>query len=79
MWQNLTIYYWQHVIFRDESRFQLYTVDGRFRVHRLPGEGFQQRCQIYRAQTDGGLVHVWGAFHSGAKSPPVPPRQILHW
>ena len=30
-WQNLTMAHWQHVIFSDESRFQLYLVDGRFR------------------------------------------------
>ena len=29
-WQNLTMAHWQHVIFSDESRFQLYLVDGRF-------------------------------------------------
>ena len=36
-WWNLTVAHWQHVIFGDESRFQLYPVDGRLRVHRLPG------------------------------------------
>ena len=37
-WRNLTVAQWQHVIFSDESRFQLYPVDGRLRVRRLPGE-----------------------------------------
>ena len=27
-WRNLTVAHWQHVIFGDESRFQLYPVDG---------------------------------------------------
>ena len=27
-WRNLTLTHWQHVIFDDESRFQLYPVDG---------------------------------------------------
>ena len=35
-WRNLTVAHWQHVIFGDESRFQLYPVDGRLRVHHLP-------------------------------------------
>ena len=39
-WQNLT------VIFGDESRFQLYPVNGRLRVLRIPDERFQQRCQL---------------------------------
>ena len=65
-WQSLTMAHWQYVIVSDESRFQL--VDGRFRVHHVPGECLQQKCQAYRVQVGGGLVHVWGAFHSGAKS-----------
>ena len=70
-WQNLTLAHCQQVIFSDESRFQLYPVEGRLRVCRLPGERFQQRYQAYRVQAVGGSVHVWGAFHSGAKSPLV--------
>ena len=69
--------HWQHVIFGDESRFQHYPVDGRLMVHRFPGDSFQQRCQAYRVQAGGGLVHVWGAFHSGAKSPLVLPGRYL--
>ena len=67
----------QNVNFGDESRFQLYPVDGRLRVHRLPGERSQQRCQSYRVQAGGGSVHVWGAFHSGAKWPLVLPNRYL--
>ena len=40
-WRNLTVTHWQHVIFGDESSLQLYLVDGRIRVRRLPGERFQ--------------------------------------
>ena len=40
-WQNLTMALWQHVIFGDESGFQLYPVDGKLRVCRVPGEHFQ--------------------------------------
>ena len=48
-------------------------VDGRLRVCCLPGEHFQQRGQAHRVQAGGGSLHVWGAFHSGAKSPLVLP------
>ena len=68
MWLNLTMAHWQHAIFGDESRFQLYLVDGRLKIHRLPGERFQQRCQAYRVEAGGCSVHAWGAFHGGAKS-----------
>ena len=72
-WRNLTVAHWQHVIFGDESRFQLYTVDGRLRVRCSPGERFGQGCQAHRVQAGGGSVHVWGAFHNSAKSPVVLP------
>ena len=65
-WRNLTVAHWQHVIFGDESKFQLYPVDGRFRVRRLPGECFRPECQAHRVQAGGGLVHVSRAFHNSA-------------
>ena len=67
-WQNLTMAHWRHVIFGDESRFHLYPVDCRLKVHHSPGEHFQRRCQAYRIQAGGGSLRVWGAFHRGAKS-----------
>ena len=76
-WQKLTMAHGQHVIVGDESRFHLYLVDDRLRVCRLPGECFQQRCQAYRVHAGGGSAHVWGTFHSGAKSPLVHPDKYL--
>ena len=76
-WRNLTVAHWQHVIFGDESRFQLYPVDGRLRVRRLPGERFRPGCQAHRVQAGGGSVNVWGAFHNSAKSPLVLPDGYL--
>ena len=76
-WWNLTVAHWQHVIFGDESRFQLYPVDGRLRVCRLPGERFRPGCQGHRVQAGGGSVHLLGAFHNSAKSPLVLPDGYL--
>ena len=76
-WRNLTVAHWQHVIFGDESRFQLYPVNGRLRVRRLPGERFRPGCQAHRVQAGGGSVHVWGAFHNGAKSHRPEVRKLL--
>ena len=67
-WQNLTLANWQHVIFGDESRFQLYLVDGWLRVCRLPCARLRQRCQAYRVQAGRGLVNVCGVCQSGTKS-----------
>lgn len=66
--QHLTVQHWQHVIFADESRFLLYRVDGRIRVRRLAGERLHEACVQETLIGGGGSVHVWGAFHSGAKS-----------
>ena len=66
-WQNLIVAAWSQVIWRDESRLQLYPVDRRMRVRRLPGE-CSQDCQAAKVHAGGGFVHVWGAFHRGAKS-----------
>ena len=76
-WRNLTVAHWQHVIFGGESRFQLYPVDGRLRVSRLPGELLQPGCEAHRVQAGGGSVHIWGAFHNSAKSPLVLPDRYL--
>ena len=70
-WRNLTVQHWEHVILGDESRFQLYPVDGRMRVRRLQGERFLDACTGTRVQAGGGSVHIWAAFHSGAKTPLV--------
>ena len=70
-WQDLTLAAWTHAILGDESHFQLYPVDCRMRIRRLPRERLQQDCQAAMVQAAGGSVHVWGAFHRGAKSPPV--------
>ena len=65
--------HWQHVIFGDETIFQLYPVDGRLRVRHLLGECFRPGCQAHGVQAGGVSVHVWGAFHNSAKSPLVLP------
>ena len=76
-WQNLTMAHWQHVIFGDEPRFQLHSVDSSLRLCRLLGECFQQRCRAFRLQTGGGSIHVWGAFHSGDKLLLLLPNRYL--
>ena len=60
-WKNLAMAHWQHVTLGDESTFRLNLVDSRLSVCRLP----------YWVQAHGGPVHIWGAFHSGAKLPLV--------
>ncbi|GFY23553.1 transposable element Tc1 transposase [Trichonephila clavipes] len=53
---------WQHVVFSDESRFNLWHHDGRIRVRRYAGERHIPECIIerYSGRTPG--VMVWGAI-----------------
>ena len=45
--------------------------------HRCLHLEWAQMCQAYWVQAGGGSVHVWGAFHSGDKSPLVLPDRYL--
>lgn len=62
---------WQHVVFSDEARFELYRHDGRIRVRRRKDELYHETCVQPRVQAGGGGVTVWAAFHHHAKSPIV--------
>ena len=56
--RNPTVAQWQHIIFGDESRFQLYPVDGQMGVCRLPGERFLEDSQVDRVQAGGESIHM---------------------
>ncbi|KFM70162.1 Transposable element Tcb1 transposase, partial [Stegodyphus mimosarum] len=56
---------WQHVVFSDESRFNLWYHDGRIRVRRYAGERHLPECIIERHSGRTPGVMVWGtiAYH----------------
>ena len=66
--ENWTIQHWSHVIFSDESKFNLFFADGRLRVRRREGERLIDVCVQPGAPRVGPSVMVWGAFHAGGKS-----------
>ncbi|KFM69281.1 Transposable element Tc1 transposase, partial [Stegodyphus mimosarum] len=53
---------WQHVVFSDESRFNLWYHDGRIRVRRYAGERHLPECIIERHSGRTPGVMVWGAI-----------------
>ena len=63
----------------DESRFQLYPVDGRMRVRRLSGERFQPDCQAARFQAGWGSFHVWGGGGGRGHSTRVSNHPLCSW
>lgn len=60
--------HWNHVVFSDEARFQVYRHDGRIRVRRRVEELYHEECIEPRVQAGGGGITVWAAFHAGGKT-----------
>lgn len=67
-YQRITVGHWRHVVFSDESRFEVYRRDGRVRVRRRREELYHEACVLPRVHSGGGGVTVWGAFHATGKS-----------
>lgn len=59
---------WAHVLFSDESRFNLSHHDGRTRVFRRRGERFADCCLVERDRFGGGSVMVWGGIMGRRKT-----------
>lgn len=58
----------RRVVWSDESRFRLFKNDRRTRVWRLRGERFKPDLMQHSFHSQGGSVHVWGAFWYGGRS-----------
>ena len=71
--QNWTQIQWRGVLFSDESRFCVYTLDRRERVWRRPGERYAACCihQHNRWGGEGVMVSLWAAISFDHKSPLV--------
>lgn len=57
---------WGKVLFSDESRFCLYSPDGRERVYRRRGERFADCTVSERYSYNGGSVMVWAGISADA-------------
>ena len=62
---------WKKVIWSDESHFYLYHMDGRVRVHHLPGEDISPGSTVGRKQASGGNVMLWAMFCWEALGPGI--------
>ena len=62
---------WRSVLFSDESRFCISTVDGRVRVWRRRCERYADACVKERDTWDGQSIMVWGAIGISHKAGPV--------
>lgn len=66
--QNWTNDQWSKVLFTDESRFCINSIDGRERLYRRPGEQNEQFNFTPTVSFGGGSIMVWGGICLGART-----------
>ncbi len=54
--------YWNHVLWSDETKINLFDSDGVKRVWRQPGEEFKDKWVLPTVKHGGGSVMVWGCM-----------------
>ncbi len=52
--------YWNHVLWSDETKINLFGSDGVKRVWRQSGEEYKNKCVLPTVKHGGGSVMVWG-------------------
>lgn len=63
-YKNKANEFWDNVIFSDESKFNVFGSDGRFKVWRKQGEALNPKNTIKTVKHGGGGVMVWGCMAS---------------
>ncbi len=54
--------YWNHVLWSDETKINLFGSDGIKRVWRQSGEEYKDKCVLPTVKHGGGSVMVWGCM-----------------
>ncbi len=54
--------YWNHVLWPDETKINLFGSDGVKCVWRQPGEEYKDKCVLPTVKHGGGSVMVWGCM-----------------
>ncbi len=60
--QTKNMDYWNHVLWSDETKINLFGSDGVKRVWRQPGEVYKDKCVLPTVKHGGGSVMVWGCM-----------------
>ena len=60
--QSKTMDYWKHILWSDETKFNLFGSDGVQHVWRRPGEEYQHNCVLPTVKHGGGSVMIWGCM-----------------
>ncbi len=56
--------YWNHVLWSDETKINVFASDGVMRVWRQPGEEYNDKCVLPTVKHGGGSVMVYGCMSS---------------
>uniref|UniRef100_A0AAY5KBR2 Transposase Tc1-like domain-containing protein n=1 Tax=Esox lucius TaxID=8010 RepID=A0AAY5KBR2_ESOLU len=54
--------YWNHILWSDETKINLFDSDGVKCVWRQPGEEYKDKCVLPTVKHGGGSVMVWGCM-----------------
>ncbi len=54
--------YWNHVLWSDETKINLFGSDDVKHVWRQPGEEYKDKCVLPTVKHGGGSVMVWGCM-----------------
>ncbi len=60
--QTKNLDYWNHVLWSDETKINLFGSDGVKRVWRQPGKEYKDKCFLPTVKHDGETVMVWGCM-----------------
>ncbi len=54
--------YWNHVLWSDETKINIFGSEGVKRVWQQPGDEYKDKCVLATVKHDGGSVMVWGCM-----------------
>ncbi len=54
--------YWNHVLWSDETKINVFSSDGVKHVWRQPGDEYKDKCDLPTVKHSGGSVMVWGCM-----------------
>ncbi len=60
--QTKVMDYWNHVLWSDETKINLFDSDGVNHVWQQPGEEYKDKCVLPTVKHAGGGVVVWGCM-----------------
>ncbi len=67
--QTKDIDYWNHVLWSDETKINVFGSDGVKRVWWQPGEEYKDKCLLPKVNHGGGSVMIWGWSYNSLREP----------